>query len=79
MPTVLLACAPRCECSGWVGRQVYAGPLSGGARAVVLLNRHDATDPKNFPAHNLTVYWESIGLPAMEAVRGNTLCCITVK
>ena len=58
---------------------MYAGPLAGGARAAVLLNRHDATDPKNFAAHNLTVFWESIGLPASEPVRRTALCCLNSK
>ena len=60
-------CAPN-ETDARSGQQVYAGPLAGGARAVVLLNRHDATDIKNFAAHNLTVFWESLGLPALQQV-----------
>ena len=48
--------------------QVYAGPLEGGSRAVVLFNRHTATDPK-FSMHNMTVFWKSIGLPPSERVR----------
>ena len=51
--------------------QVYAGPLEGGSRAVVLFNRHTATDPK-FAMHNMTVFWKSIGLPPTERVRGTT-------
>ena len=46
---------------------------------MVLLNRHDATDPRNFRAHNLTVFWESIGLPALQAVRDVALCCMSSK
>ena len=48
--------------------QVYACPLEGGSRAVVLFNRHTATDPK-FSMHNMTVFWKSIGLPPTERVR----------
>lgn len=43
--------------------QIYAAPLAGGARAVVLFNRHQHLDP-NFPSQNITVWWGSIGLPA---------------
>ena len=38
---------------------MYAGPLEGGARAVVLFNRHTP-----FPlSSNLTVYWHWLGYP----------------
>ncbi len=50
------------------GGQVYAAPLEGGSRAVVLFNRHVATDNK-FSSHNMTVFWKSIGLPPTEQVR----------
>jgi alpha-galactosidase len=43
--------------------QVYAAPLVGGSRAVVLFNRYQDLDP-NFAVQNMTVYWESIGIPA---------------
>ena len=42
--------------------QVWAAPLLGGARAVVLFNRHVASDDK-FGEHNMTVYWSMVGLP----------------
>jgi len=54
--------------TGWRA-QVYACPLEGGARAVVLFNRHVGSDNK-FGAHNITVFWKSIGLPTGAAVRG---------
>jgi len=63
--------------SGWAAqtarpaRQVYACPLEGGARAVVLFNRHVGSDNK-FGAHNITVFWKSVGLPTGAAVRGHT-------
>ena len=41
--------------------QIYAAPLKGGARAVVLFNRHQQLDPM-FNVQNLTVFWGSIGL-----------------
>lgn len=43
--------------------QVWAAPLAGGARAVVLFNRHVATDEK-FDEHNMTLHWGMIGYPA---------------
>ncbi|KAK9834824.1 hypothetical protein WJX81_001388 [Elliptochloris bilobata] len=42
--------------------EVYASLLAGGARAVVLFNRHHAADP-NYKTHLLTVCWASIGIP----------------
>lgn len=47
--------------------QVYAGPLAGGARAVVLFNRHTFSDSPGY-TQDLTVYWKAIGLPAAEMV-----------
>lgn len=47
---------------------MYAAPLQGGSRAVVLFNRHVATDSK-FSSQNMTVFWKSIGLPPTEQVR----------
>ena len=59
---------------GFTVAQVYAAPLSGGARAVVLLNRHFLIiHPSG--AHNLTVHWKSIGIPAADMVR-NQRCWI---
>ena len=40
--------------------QIYAGPLSGGARAVVLANFQ--TTQSQYPISNITVYWEQLGL-----------------
>lgn len=40
-------------------KQIYAAPLSCGARAVVLLNRHN--DP---PAARIAVHWVALGYPA---------------
>ncbi len=48
--------------------QVYAAPLLGGSRAVVLFNRYQYLDA-NFPVQNMTVYWDSIGIPANATVR----------
>lgn len=48
--------------------QVYAAPLQGGSRAVVLFNRYQQLD-ENFPVQNLTVYWKSIGIPMNATVR----------
>lgn len=42
-------------------QEIYAAPLVGGARAVVLFNRHQHLDPL-FPSQNLTVFWRSIGI-----------------
>ena len=42
--------------------QVYAGPLMGGSRAVVLFNRHSITT--QYPISNVTVTWEQLGYPA---------------
>ena len=48
--------------------QVYAAPLAGGARAVVLLNRHSSSlEPSG--THNLTAYWKAIGIPVPDMVR----------
>jgi alpha-galactosidase len=43
--------------------QVYAGPLKGGARAVVLFNRHSP----DYRYNNMTVTWEQLGYDATEA------------
>ena len=43
-------------------RQVWAAPLVGGARAVVLFNRHVSSDEK-FDEHNMTLHWSMVGLP----------------
>lgn len=40
--------------------QVYAGPLAGGDRAVVLANF--GTLHSQYPTTNLTVFWQQIGL-----------------
>ena len=42
--------------------QVYAGPLKGGSRAVVLFNRHSITT--QYPISNVTVAWEQLGYPS---------------
>ena len=42
--------------------QVWAAPLMGGARAVVMFNRHVSSDEK-FDEHNMTLHWSMIGLP----------------
>lgn len=42
--------------------QVWAAPLAGGSRAVVLFNRHVASDEK-FDVHNMTLRWSMIGYP----------------
>ena len=39
--------------------QVYAGPLKGGSRAVVLFNRH--VIGTQYPISNITVTWETLG------------------
>ena len=43
--------------------QVYAGPLEGGARAVVLFNRHSP----DYRYNNMTVTWEQLGYDTDEA------------
>ena len=48
--------------------QVWAAPLAGGARAVILFNKHVASDD-NFPATEMTVFWSQIGLPPDAQVR----------
>jgi hypothetical protein len=40
--------------------QIFAGPLAGGARAVVLANMQ--TTQSQYPISNITVLWEQIGL-----------------
>lgn len=45
--------------------QIYAGPLAGGARAVVLLNLH--TTGGQYLSSNITVTWQQLGLPAHKA------------
>ena len=42
--------------------QVYAGPVKGGSRAVVLFNRHSITT--QYPISNVSVTWEQLGYPA---------------
>jgi translation initiation factor IF-2 len=42
--------------------QVYAGPLKGGSRAVVLFNRHSITT--QYPITNVTVTWDHLGYPS---------------
>ena len=39
--------------------QVYAGPLEGGSRAVVLFNRHAIGT--QYPISNITVTWAQLG------------------
>lgn len=48
-------------CSNLPGLQIYAAPLQGGSRAVVMFNRHQQLDPL-FNVQNLTVFWASIGI-----------------
>lgn len=43
--------------------QVWAGPLAGGDRAVVLFNRLINLDP-TFQSSNITVSWQHIGVPS---------------
>lgn len=43
----------------------------GGARAVVMFNRHVSSDEK-FDEHNMTLHWSMIGLPVdMEVGAGS--------
>ena len=52
--------------------QVWAAPLMGGGRAVVMFNRHVSSDEK-FDEHNMTLHWSMIGLPVeMEVCVGLT-------
>ena len=39
--------------------QVYAGPLQGGSRAVILFNRHAIGT--QYPISNITVTWKDVG------------------
>lgn len=48
--------------------QVWAAPLMGGSRAVVMFNRHVSSDEK-FDEHNMTLHWSMIGLPVDLEVR----------
>ena len=48
--------------------QIYAAPLKGGSRAVVMFNRHQYLDPL-FNVQNLTVFWSNIGIAANTTVR----------
>ena len=47
---------------------MWAAPLVGGARAVVLFNRHVSSDEK-FDEHNMTLHWSMVGLPVDLEVR----------
>ena len=47
--------------------QIYAGPLSAGARAVVLANFQTPTS--QYPRSNITVFWEQIGLQPGQRAR----------
>lgn len=40
-------------------REIFAGPLEGGARAVVMFNRHNI----EYCTTLITVHWQEIGLP----------------
>lgn len=42
--------------------QIWAGPLAGSARAVVLFNRH--TTGSQYLNTNITVPWELLGIPS---------------
>lgn len=42
--------------------QVYAGPLKGGSRAVIMFNRHSITT--QYPISNVTVTWQQLGYPS---------------
>ncbi len=55
------------------GLQIYAAPLQGGSRAVVMFNRHQQLDPL-FNIQNLTVFWASIGIAPNATV---CTCCST--
>ena len=47
--------------------QVYAGPLNGASRAVVLFNRHAIGT--QYPISNITVTWEQVGFDSdVEAI-----------
>ena len=47
--------------------QVYAGPLKGGSRAVVLFNRH--VIGTQYPISNITVTWETLGYDSKATAR----------
>ena len=53
--------------------QVWAAPLMGGARAVVMFNRHVSSDEK-FDEHNMTLHWSMIGLPVDLEVKVQGSC-----
>lgn len=48
-------------------RKVFAAPLAGGGRGVVLLNQQ--TTQSQYPLSNVTVSWEQIGLVPTQAAR----------
>jgi hypothetical protein len=57
---LLLAIIPRVQ-QRWICRpQVYAAPLAGGDRAVVLANFQ--TTSSQYPRTNITVFWGQVGL-----------------
>lgn len=49
------------SCFGCLCVQVYAAPLAGGDRVVVLMNTH--TTGGQYLTSNLTVTWRQLGLP----------------
>ena len=53
---------------------MWAAPLLGGARAVVLFNRHVSSDEK-FDEHNMTLHWSMVGLPEDLEVRAGLSNC----
>ena len=59
---------PLTHCAPHWYLQVWAAPLLGGARAVVLFNRHVASDEK-FEEHNMTLHWSMVGYPTDMEVR----------
>lgn len=58
-PISLLPLPPSPSCQH---HQIYAAPLAGGARAVVLLNLHHLGG--QYLTSNITVQWQQLGLPA---------------
>jgi hypothetical protein len=48
-------------------RKVFAAPLAGGSRGVVLFNQQ--TTQSQYPLSNVTVFWEQIGLVPTQAAR----------
>ena len=62
LASALASCAGSCTRAHSATTQVWAAPLAGGARAVIMFNRHVGSDD-NFPDTEMTFFWSQVGLP----------------